>query len=239
MMDILIQTLEMPNVFIRQTCLIFFREMIGYSEVKQVLHSYIHLIVQMTQDGDIECRTHARQLCKESLQEKVFSIEELKEQINYLSGSHRDFLMTLLYEEMDGVEDERPVQQQPPEEQTTEDGVLAEKLVESHINGSSLIDRLALTDDGLLFSSSYLSSLTPLQEGLYQSLHHSLEPSLCDSSSSLYQSLSDLRSFDTVLQLVHSSESLSLYYEYERKNAIQSLHTVAQWIQDVMSVIGF
>lgn len=165
MMDILIQTLEMPNIYIRQTCLIFFREMIGYSEVKQVLHSHIYLIVQMTQDSDIECRTHARQLCKESLQEKVFSLEELKEQINYLSGSHRDFLMSLLYEEMDGVENEQLVQQ-PQEEQSTEAEVSGEKLDDSHVMETTLMDRLEVTDDSLLFSSSYLSSLSPLQEGM-------------------------------------------------------------------------
>ena len=45
MMEILIGTIQNENEYVRQTTLIFFREMIAYSEVKQVLHDNLKLLV--------------------------------------------------------------------------------------------------------------------------------------------------------------------------------------------------
>lgn len=45
MMEILIGTIQNENEYVRQTTLIFFREMIAYSEVKQVLHDHLKLLV--------------------------------------------------------------------------------------------------------------------------------------------------------------------------------------------------
>ena len=117
MMKTLIQTITSPNVFIRQTTLIFFREMIAYSEVKEVLHTHLKMLVTRLDDDDIECRTHARQLCKEGLQENAYSLTELKEYLREARSSSRDFLMNLLYEEMGEIESIQtaPVADEPVE----------------------------------------------------------------------------------------------------------------------------
>lgn len=46
MMQVLLLSLNEPNALIRQTTLIFFREMIPYQEVKQVLRENITVIVR-------------------------------------------------------------------------------------------------------------------------------------------------------------------------------------------------
>lgn len=45
---------------------------------------------------DVECRTHARQLCKEALQEEAFSMAELQRHLDSVAGSGRDFLLAVL-----------------------------------------------------------------------------------------------------------------------------------------------
>lgn len=195
--------------------------MIAYSEVKEVLHTNLKMLVMRLEDDDIECRTHARQLCKEGLQEHAYSLTELKAHLNEVSSSSRDFLMNLLYEEMGEMESTQsaPIVEEPMEEISQPETI------------PSLLDYVDIQLDDVF------SPLQPLRERIRfipSSVAHELYPA----PTILGQAIKQLQQFDSILRLMHTSSSFVLFYSEERDQTMQSLHTIASWIQDVLLILN-